>query len=124
VIARVVMLLLAVVAMAVLGVWYANARDLKHAAAVAIHSRTPAQIAASERLFTRARRLSPDTSPDIGRAFLLIRAGQSDRAAPLLADLAAREPRNLLVWQYLSLADPARAAEARARVAKLAPPVR
>jgi predicted Zn-dependent protease len=124
VIARVLTLLVALAGIAVMGVWYANARDLKHAAAVSLHAQTPAQIAAAAKLFDRSRRLSADTSPQLGAAFLLIRGHQSARAVPLLRELAAKEPRNLLVWQYLALADPARAAEARARMAKLAPPVK
>jgi predicted Zn-dependent protease len=124
VIARALMLLVALAAIAVLGVWYANAHELKHAAAVSLHTTSPAALAAAERGFDGARRLSPDTSPDLGRAFLLIRAHQFSRAAPLLSRLAAKEPRNLLIWQYLALADPARAAEAKARMERLAPPVR
>ena len=122
--ARVLMLLVAVAGTALMAVWYANARDIERAAEISLHAPTPAEIATAERLLERAGRLSPDTSPEIGRAFLLIRRGEPARAVPLLRDLAAREPRNLLIWRYLSLADPSSAAEARARMERLAPPVR
>src|SRR4051794_32655234 len=68
VITRLAMLLVAAVAIVVLGLWYANARDLNRAADVSLHTTSPASRLAAQRLFERARRLSPDTSPEIGRA--------------------------------------------------------
>jgi predicted Zn-dependent protease len=78
--------------------------------------------------FERARRRQPDGGILPLEAQLLIRAGQRDRAAAVLAPLVRDEPRNVTAWATLSVAlaqrDPAAANRARARARELAPPVR
>ena len=118
------MLALSAAAIVVLAVWYSNAGSAKEGEIGAVLARTPAQIKSADALLARSRTLSPDTSPEIGQAYLLIKRGRRGEAAVMLRAVLAREPRNLLAWRYLAVADPPRAAQARRRIAELAPPVR
>ena len=84
-----------------------------------------AQVARSLSLLQRARAHTPDTEPILDEAALLVRLGRQRQAAPLLETIVRREPENVQAWAVLALAtqrlDPARAAQARARTAQLAP---
>jgi predicted Zn-dependent protease len=70
--------------------------------------------------FRRARRLNPDTTPDVNRAFLLQAAGRRDQAVALLEDVLRREPDNLNAWGVLFqfTRDHDRATAERARAAR------
>jgi predicted Zn-dependent protease len=75
--------------------------------------------------FRGARRLNPDTAPDVNRAFLLQAAGRRDQAVALLEDVLRREPDNLNAWgvlfQFTRHHDPATAERARAARRRLDP---
>jgi predicted Zn-dependent protease len=58
-------------------------------------------IAAADADFRAAGRLSPDTAPDVNRAFLYERTAQHARAAATLEDVLRREPDNLTAWGLL-----------------------
>jgi hypothetical protein len=89
---------------------------------------TAQQQARADMLVGRADRLSLDTRTDIERATLRARAGDFRGAGAKFESVVRREPQNLEAWALLARAaeryDPARAAEARARTRRLAPPVR
>lgn len=86
-----------------------------------------AEVNRAVSLLRRARAHTPDTEPLLDEAALLVRVGQMRRARPPLEELLRREPENLQAWAVLALAtrttDPARAAQARARMRELAPDV-
>ena len=118
------MLVVSVAAIAVLAVWYVDAHRAQEAVIAVVNARTPAQVQSVARLLQGSRMLSPDSGPRTAHAYLLIKVGRPAEAARILRSVVAREPRNLLAWQYLVLADPARAPESRRRIAVLAPPTR
>src|SRR5690242_6555102 len=86
---------------------------------------TAAQQARGRTLVAREARLNPDTRPEVLRGLLRLRAGNARGAAAAFVSVVRREPDNLGAWALLArVADPAGAAQARARVRALAPPVR
>ena len=121
------MVLVALAAIAAMAIWWNDARLLDNARKAGVVARSPAQVQSAARLFERSRRLNPDSLPQTGEAFMLIRAGQVDRASKLLEDVVRNESRNATAWGLIAIAeqkrDPARAAQARARAAALNPPV-
>jgi predicted Zn-dependent protease len=127
VLVRIGMVVVALAAIVVMAIWWNDARLLGDARHAAVTARTPADVERAARLFERSRRLSPDTLPQTGEAFMLLRAGQLDRGVRLLDDIVRREPRNATAWGLIAIAeqkrDPARAALARAKEAALNPPV-
>jgi predicted Zn-dependent protease len=121
--ARVVTVLVAVVVLAWLGVMERDARLRQHGIAAAGRLDVPGNATRAESAFRRARALSPDTAPDVGRALLYLALGRRDEAASLLEGVLRREPENLTAWGVLfNVArerDPAtmeRAAAARRRL--------
>jgi predicted Zn-dependent protease len=58
-------------------------------------------FAAADADFRAARRLNPDTAPDVNRAFLYQRMGRHGDAAGVLEDVLHREPDNLTAWALL-----------------------
>lgn len=123
------MVVAAVVAIAWLGVWLQSTRLSADARRTGALARTPAQVDRSVTLFRDAARLTPDTQPEVGEAFVLIRARQAQRGARILRGVLRREPRNVTAWAYLAIAlevsgDQAGAAAAKAKVLKLNPPVK
>jgi cytochrome c-type biogenesis protein CcmH/NrfG len=127
VIARIAMLVTAVAAIVALILWLDGVRQFEQARDVGLAARTPAEIDRAVTLFERADRRSPDTLPETGEAFLLIRAKRQAQAEAILRDVLIREPRNVTAWGLLALAldgrDPDGAAAARERVSQLSPPV-
>jgi hypothetical protein len=89
---------------------------------------TAQQRARADVLLRRADRLSLDTRTDLERGTLRARADDARGAGAQFESVVRREPQNLEAWALLARAaeryDPALAATARARVRKLAPPVR
>ena len=130
-VARVALALVAVVAVAWLGL---NLRELGQSERAerlaALPAPTAAQVAEAEQALEDARFLSPDTRPLLVEGALLARqGGRRAREGIELLELAARrEPDNLLVWGVLADAtrrlDPARSRAAQARARELSPPVR
>jgi predicted Zn-dependent protease len=57
----------------------------------------------------------------LGEALFLTQAGDNRRATRVLNEVLRREPENVSAWGLLAQADPSRAAEARAQVARLNP---
>jgi hypothetical protein len=51
--------------------------------------------------FRGARLLNPDTTADVGRAYVYWGAGRLPRAASILEDVVRREPSNLTAWAAL-----------------------
>jgi hypothetical protein len=85
----------------------------------------PGNAARAERSFRSARLLNPDTTPDVGRAFLYLARERRSDATALLADVLRREPDNLTAWGVLYNVsrghDPANARRALAARARLDP---
>jgi predicted Zn-dependent protease len=106
VIARVLCVLIAVVACAwfVLGIRQAN--DLSAAQSIVNSSSrpTPAQAARATSLLKRAGTLNPDASVQITQAQLLIEDSELSAARGVLAPVVAREPDNVQVWAVFARA--------------------
>lgn len=128
--ARAILALAAVALAAVLAVQALSARADVELTKLVLHP-TPLTAQQRERagaLLDRAGRLSLDTRVDIERGTLRARAGDLRGARAQFESVVRREPENLEAWALLARVaeryDPARAAAARARVRRLAPPVR
>jgi hypothetical protein len=82
-------------------------------------------FAQAEANFRRARFLSPDTLPDLRRAFVYQGSGRSEQAAAVLEDVLRREPENLGAWRLLLIftrdRDPVTARRAVAALRRLDP---
>jgi hypothetical protein len=105
----------------------ARAEDELTALAFARGSVRAGDLARGVRLAGDARRLDPGTRPDEILAVLEIRAGRDRAATQRLLRAARREPENSHLWGLLARsaqqADPAVAANAVRRLARLVPPV-
>jgi hypothetical protein len=121
VIARVVVVVVAVVVLAWLGVMEHNTRQLARADDAA---RARDYTAAIGHL-RDADTLSTDTTADVRRAFVLQGTKRGDEARALLEDVVRREPDNLTAWGLLLTfsreTDPATAARAQAQLRRLDP---
>jgi hypothetical protein len=89
---------------------------------------TPAEVERVTDIFERARHHNPDITPQIDEGGLLVAHGHPRRGRALLEDAVRREPANALAWSVLLFAvarsDPGRAADARAKLTELRPPIR
>ena len=89
---------------------------------------TPQEVDRVAHIFERARRHNPDIQPLIDEGALLFGHGRPKRGRQLLEEAVRREPENALAWSVLlftvARSDPKRAAEARARLLALRPPLR
>lgn len=129
-VARLLVLAVALAALAFLGVEEHAARGADKVSKLALAPRgTPdaAELEKARVLVGRARHVSPDTAPSVDYAVLEGRAGRYRAAGETLHRVLAQEPENIRAWAVLSLAarryDSGLAARARARVLALAPPV-
>ena len=119
--------MLVIVAAAVvvwLGIWLHQTHALNHAHSEAFApgaTKDPARARHVASLFEDARAHTPDTLPMMYEALFVFEAGDRRRAAKLAAQVVRREPRNVSAWSLLGQADPARAPQARERIAKLNP---
>lgn len=129
---RVIVVRIALVAVAAavifsLATWLHQARLFTDARAAGVAARTPAQAAGAAAKLRDAARDTPDTLPETGQAFVLIRAGRKAEGERIVRSVLRQEPRNVTAWGLLALAldgrDDAGAALARAKVARLSPPV-
>jgi Flp pilus assembly protein TadD len=107
-----------------LGIWLHQARQFDDARSAALTPGSTRSAASVDRvvgMFRAARGHTPDTLPLTAEALFLLRAGQRQRAVAPLESALRREPSNVTAWGLLSFADPARAAQARAKIAQLDP---
>ena len=85
----------------------------------------PGNAARADRAFREAQLLNPDTTPDVGRAFVLLAGERRGEAKALLEEVLRREPDNLTAWGVLynvsRESDPATARRALAARARLDP---
>jgi predicted Zn-dependent protease len=123
---RAAVLLVAVLAIAWLGVSYDDARKINQAqATVGNPKATEAEIAAALADARSADALDPSTDPLSTEAALEIKAKHLPEALRLLDELVKREPDAaepwLLIAELTRTSDPARSAEARAELRRLDP---
>ena len=121
---RVLLVVASAAAIAWLAIWLDRYDAYQHARSEAIArgaTKDPARVRHVANLFEGARDLTPDTLPMLGEALFLTQAGDNQRATRVLNEVLRREPENVSAWGLLAQADPARAAEARAQVARLNP---
>ena len=123
--ARAAVATVAVVVLAWLGVQERNTRLLATGTAAAQDLAAPGAAARAEADFRDARLLTPDTAPDVNRAFLLRATDRRDEAIALLEDVVRREPDNLNAWGVLAVfardGDPGAVERAQAARARLDP---
>jgi len=119
--ARACVALIAVVAVAWLGVLERDTRLLARGLAGLERDPGAGQLASAESDLRAARLLNPDTAPDFNRALVYQARGDAARAQATLEDVLRREPDNLRTWAALSLLVAGRdeAAARRAREARL-----
>jgi hypothetical protein len=119
--ARVLVAVLAVAALAWLGVMERNTR--LQAEGTAATARQHFDRAESD--FRAARLLNPDTNPDARRAYVYALSSRRREAVALLEDVVRREPDNRAVWGVLEeitrATEPATARRARAALRRLDP---
>jgi predicted Zn-dependent protease len=119
--------LVALLAMAWFAVSYRDARLIRNAqVVVAAPNATPSQIASALADARKSHTLDPNRTEALSyQAVLELRAHRVDRAIRLLEEVARREPDQaepyLLLADLTRKSDPARAAEARARLHQLDP---
>jgi predicted Zn-dependent protease len=113
--ARVAVAAVAVLVLAWLGVMERDTRLQASGTAAAQRLDVPGNAGRAERAFRAARLLTPDTAPDVRRAFLLRATGRQEAATALLADVVSREPDNLTAWGVLATFARGHDAEAVAR---------
>jgi cytochrome c-type biogenesis protein CcmH/NrfG len=124
---RATVLLVAVLAIAWLGVSYGNARVIRNAQIVAADPHaTAAQIESTLRKVRSPRTLDPSKTESLSYAAALeIKAGRLDQATQLYEQIVRKEPDTPEAWLVLSeltrKSDPARSAEARAQLHRLDP---
>ena len=96
--------LIAVIAVALIG-WLAvmerDARLYDRGIAAGGRLDDPQTIARADSDLRDARLLSPDRTPDIGRALFLWTTGRAGQARALLEDVVHAEPDNLSAWTAL-----------------------
>jgi hypothetical protein len=120
---RVAVCVAAVLVIGWLGVMERDERALKRGVEASGRVSGAADLARAEQAFEDARLLNPDTTPDVGLAFLYQGAGRRQDAADVVDDVLRREPDNLSAWGLLftlsrgaDAADERRALAARRRL--------
>ena len=99
--ARIAVAVIAIAAVGWLAVQQRDARLYDRGIAAAGKLNNPKTIARAESDLEGARRLTPDRTPDVGRAVTLWITGRSPQARSLLEDVVASEPDNLSAWTAL-----------------------
>jgi hypothetical protein len=95
--ARVALAIVAVLVIAWLGVMEHDQRLIQGGT----KSLRAGDAAGAERAFRDARRLNPDTAPDVLRSFLYAGTRRREQAKALIEDVLRREPDNLTAWAVL-----------------------
>jgi predicted Zn-dependent protease len=98
VIARAGIAVVAVLVLAWLGLMESDVRLEAHGTEL---SAVPGNLARADADLRAARRLNPDTGPELTRAFLYVGAGRPADAAAILEGILRREPDNLTAWGAL-----------------------
>jgi hypothetical protein len=123
--ARVAVAMTAVLVLAWLAVQERNVRLLARGMEAAQPPRAAGDLERADDDLRAATLLSPDTGPDVARAFALQASDRHAAAVELLEDVVRREPQNLGAWRVLLTitreADPAIARRALAAVRRLDP---
>jgi hypothetical protein len=101
VLARIAVAVIAIGAIGWLAVLERDARLYDRGIAAAGKLDDPTTIARAESDLEGARLLTPDRTPDVGRALTLWTTGRSAPARNLLEDVVAAEPDNLSAWTAL-----------------------
>jgi cytochrome c-type biogenesis protein CcmH/NrfG len=127
VIARVVLVVSALVVAGLLAFTLHAVRLEAEAKRIVRPGPTPDRVARADKLLRDAARHNPDIRPEFGRGLLLGAANHNEEAAAIFRDLERKEPDNVRVAVGLAgaltrLHDPG-ATEAFRRVRELAPPV-
>jgi predicted Zn-dependent protease len=99
--ARVVVAVAAVLLIAWLAVMERDERLLQRGGQTAGHARSAQDAARAEQAFRDARLFNPDSTPDLGRAFIYIGTGRRKQAIGVVDDVLRREPDNLTAWGLL-----------------------
>lgn len=115
--ARVVVALIALAAIGWLAVMERDARLYERAIAAGGSLDDPETIARAEADLRAAGLLTPDRTPDVGRAMLLWTVGRAGEARTLLEDVVRDEPDNLSAWTALGWVNEGRDAALERRVA-------
>jgi predicted Zn-dependent protease len=130
VLTRVLVALVAVVAIAWLGVNLRDYDSFERGERLAFAPNAgQAQVEEAARLLEDSRFLNPDTRPLLAKGALLVARGdgRAREGIALIEEAVRREPDNVFAWGVLASAtrrlDPERSRQARARVDELSPPV-
>jgi hypothetical protein len=103
--------LVAVIAVLVIG-WLAvmerDARLYDRGIAAGGRLNAPGTIAGAEADMRGARLLNPDSTPDLGRAVILVTTGRRPAARRLLEGVVRDEPDNLSAWDALGFVNDGR----------------
>jgi predicted Zn-dependent protease len=125
---RVVLVLVALVAVAWLAVGLRSARlaqEGRGGAQAKLERLSPAQVAHRQDLLRRSLAHNADADPLVRQAALLAFMGRPAAGVPLLRQVVEREPENYDAWAQLAAAtarsDPALSRRARARALELNP---
>jgi hypothetical protein len=125
VLARVAVVLVAVAVIGWLAVMERDARLYARGIAAGGSLDDPATISRAEADLEDARLLSPDRTPDVGRALILWTTGRAEEARAVLEEVVRSEPDNLSAWTALGWvnagADPALERRVAAEMRRLDP---
>jgi hypothetical protein len=114
--ARIVVAVVALAAVGWLAVMERDARLYDRGIAAGGRLDDPRTIARAEDDLERARLLSPDRTPDIGRSLIWWTARRAPEARALLEDVVRAEPDNLSAWTALSWVNDGRDAALERRI--------
>jgi len=101
VLARIAVVVIAIGAIGWLAVLERDARLYDRGIAAGGRLDNPRTIARAESDLENARLLTPDRTPDVGRALILWTAGRAAAARGVLENVVASEPDNLSAWTAL-----------------------
>ena len=100
-VARVAIAVGAVLVLAWLGLMELDVRREARGTELASKLAVPGNLARADAALRGAQRRSPDTEPELRRAFLYVGAGRPTQAAAILEGILRQEPDNLAAWGAL-----------------------